>query len=111
MLNPDGAERNVRRNAQGIDINRDAVELQTPEGRFLKAIRDRYAPAAGFNLHNQGALVTAGPTGPQSVLAVLAVPGAENEPDGPAVARKKGLGAVMARAANPSAPAGSRGTT
>ncbi len=101
MLNPDGAVRNDRRNAQGIDINRDAVELQTPEGRFLKAVRDRFAPTAGFNLHNQGALVTAGPTGPQSALAVLAVPGAESETDGPAVARKKGLGAVMARAAEP----------
>ena len=63
MLNPDGTARNDRRNAQGIDINRDAVELQTPEGRFLKAVRDEYAPAAGFNLHNQGALVTAGPAG------------------------------------------------
>jgi hypothetical protein len=104
MLNPDGAVRNDRRNAQGIDINRDAVELQTPEGRFLKAVRDLYAPAAGFNLHNQGALVMAGPTGPQSALAVLAVPGAEREPDGPAAARKKGLGAVMALAAEPLGP-------
>jgi hypothetical protein len=104
MLNPDGAVRNDRRNAQGIDINRDAVELQTPEGRFLKAVRDLYAPATGFNLHNQGALMTAGPTGPQAALAVLAVPGAEREPAGPAVARKKGLGAVMARAAEPLGP-------
>lgn len=104
MLNPDGAARNDRRNAQGIDINRDAVELQTPEGRFLKAVRDRFAPAAGFNLHNQGALVTAGPGGLQSALAVLAVPGAEQEPDGSAVARKKGLGAAMARAAEPIGP-------
>ena len=32
MLNPDGAERFQRRNAQGIDINRDALRLQTPEG-------------------------------------------------------------------------------
>jgi len=31
MLNPDGAERFQRRNAQGIDINRDALRLQTPE--------------------------------------------------------------------------------
>ena len=101
MLNPDGAVRNDRRNAQGIDINRDAGELQTPEGRFLKSVRDRFTPTAGFNLHNQGALVTAGPAGPQSALSVLAVPGAEREPDGPAVARKKGLGAVMARAVEP----------
>ena len=33
MLNPDGAERFQRRNAQSIDINRDALRLQTPEGQ------------------------------------------------------------------------------
>jgi Zinc carboxypeptidase len=54
MLNPDGAERFQRRNAQSIDINRDALVLQTPEGRTLKSIRDRVQPRIGFNLHNQG---------------------------------------------------------
>jgi hypothetical protein len=54
MLNPDGAERFQRRNAQSIDINRDALRLQTPEGRALKALRDRLNPKVGFNLHNQG---------------------------------------------------------
>jgi hypothetical protein len=53
MLNPDGAERFQRRNVQGIDINRDALRLQTPEGRALKALRDRLEPQVGFNLHNQ----------------------------------------------------------
>lgn len=104
MLNPDGAVRNDRRNAQGIDVNRDAVELQTPEGRFLKALREEHAPAAGFNLHNQGPLLTAGPDGPQLALSVLAVPAADREPEGPAVQRKKGLAGAMARAAEPFAP-------
>jgi hypothetical protein len=54
MLNPDGAERFQRRNAQSIDINRDALRLQTPEGRALKALRDKLNPKVGFNLHNQG---------------------------------------------------------
>ncbi|MBA2303011.1 MAG: peptidase M14 [Acidobacteria bacterium] len=54
MLNPDGAERSQRRNAQSIDINRDALRLQTPEGRALKALRDKLEPKVGFNLHNQG---------------------------------------------------------
>ena len=53
MVNPDGAERSQRRNAQGIDINRDALRLQTPEGRALKALRDKLNPKVGFNLHNQ----------------------------------------------------------
>jgi hypothetical protein len=54
MLNPDGAERFQRRNAQGIDINRDALHLTTPEARLLKQLRDDVKPMLGFNLHNQG---------------------------------------------------------
>ena len=53
MLNPDGAERFQRRNAQGIDINRDALRLSTPEARLLKQLRDDLKPIVGFNLHNQ----------------------------------------------------------
>jgi hypothetical protein len=54
MLNPDGAEVFDRRNALGIDINRDAVRQQTPEGRLLKQIRDSLKADWGFNLHDQG---------------------------------------------------------
>ena len=36
MLNPDGAEVYTRRNAQSIDINRDALALETPEGKTLE---------------------------------------------------------------------------
>ncbi len=54
MLNPDGAENYVRRNAQGIDINRDALNLATPEGQTLKRIRDEYEPMMGFNLQSIG---------------------------------------------------------
>src|SRR5512140_138226 len=74
MLNPDGAERTRRTNAQGIDVNRDALRLQTPEGRFLKSVRDRLKPAVGYNLHNQGPNTLAGPSGPQAAIALLAVP-------------------------------------
>lgn len=104
MLNPDGAARNDRRNAQGIDINRDALRLQSPEGRFLREVRERHRPFAGFNLHNQSPLVGAGEAGPQVALAVLAVSSSENEPDGPALVRKKGLAAHMARVATAFAP-------
>jgi hypothetical protein len=53
MLNPDGAERFKRRNAQQIDINRDAVRQSSPEGIILKKARDEFNPDFGFNLHDQ----------------------------------------------------------
>jgi hypothetical protein len=71
MLNPDGAARWQRENAGGIDINRDVRRLSTPEARALKATFDRYRPSFGFNLHDQGARVRAGPPGPQVAIALL----------------------------------------
>ena len=73
MLNPDGAERFQRRNAQGIDINRDALHLQTPEGRLLKGLRDRVEPAIGFNLHNQNWRTSVGTPPQPAVISLLAV--------------------------------------
>ena len=53
MLNPDGAEVFTRRNFLGIDINRDALRLQSPEGQTLKRLRDSLDADFGFNLHDQ----------------------------------------------------------
>lgn len=79
MLNPDGAEIYERVNAQGIDMNRDALQLATPEGRLLKQVRDVYEPMLGFNLHNQDRMTTVGNTGSLATNSVLAVSGdAEN---------------------------------
>jgi hypothetical protein len=75
MLNPDGAEIYQRRNLQGIDINRDALNLATPEGRILKRIRDEYEPVLGFNLHDQNRRTAVGNTGVLATNAVLAVAG------------------------------------
>jgi|CXWL01.1.fsa_nt_gi hypothetical protein len=79
MLNPDGAEMYQRRNLQGIDINRDALDLKTPEGRLLKQLRDDWNPAIGFNLHNQGALTTVGRTPKQAAISFLVVYGDEQK--------------------------------
>jgi murein tripeptide amidase MpaA len=46
MLNPDGALRNQRRTAQGIDLNRDALALVTPEGRLLKQLQNKLNPTS-----------------------------------------------------------------
>ncbi|MCP3928501.1 MAG: peptidase M14 [Bacteroidetes bacterium] len=60
MLNPDGAERFRRRNALQIDLNRDALRLQTPEAQILKRVRDELDAEWGFNLHDQSRYYTAG---------------------------------------------------
>jgi hypothetical protein len=74
MLNPDGAELFRRQNAAGIDINRDAARLATPEGRILKALRDTLRPMFGFNLHDQNARTRAGRNGLQVAIALQAPP-------------------------------------
>ncbi len=74
MLNPDGAQRFQRRNAQGIDINRDARALATPEGNTLKAVRDRLDPEFGFNLHDQGIGTRVGRTDRGVAIALLSPP-------------------------------------
>ncbi len=72
MLNPDGAELFQRHNALGVDVNRDARRLSTPEGRALKELHDRLKPDFGFNLHDQHARTIAGPGGKQVGIALLA---------------------------------------
>ena len=75
MLNPDGSEIYERRNLQAIDINRDALNLATPEGQILKKVRDQYEPMLGFNLHDQNRRTSVGDTGVLATNAVLAVAG------------------------------------
>jgi hypothetical protein len=96
MLNPDGAERFQRRNAVGVDINRDARRLATPEARILKAVRDSLAPAFGFNLHDQGARTTAGDEGKQVAIALLAPAADTSRAYGPVRDRARQLAALLA---------------
>ena len=75
MLNPDGAELFQRRSSQDIDINRDALDLTTPEARLLKQLRDTWMPDVGFNLHNQQSLTSVGSSPFQAAISVLVVYG------------------------------------
>jgi hypothetical protein len=98
MLNPDGAEVYQRRNSQGIDINRDARNLVTPEARLLKSLRDSWQPEIGFNLHNQQALTTAGRTNKQAAISYLVVFGDEAKTMTPGLERNRRLVVAMNRA-------------
>jgi hypothetical protein len=104
MLNPDGAERYQRRNAQGIDINRDALRLQTPEGRTLKALRDRLNAPIGFNLHNQGWRTSAGRTGEPAAISLLSVAFDEAHTESPGRILTRKTAAVIRDALEPLAP-------
>lgn len=72
MLNPDGAQNFNRRNALDIDINRDAVRLQSPESKTLKRVRDSLDADFGFNLHDQSTYYNASRTSKSAAISFLA---------------------------------------
>jgi hypothetical protein len=72
MLNPDGAELFQRRNLLGVDINRDALRLQSPESRTLKRVRDSLEADFGFNLHDQSTYYNAERTDKPATISYLA---------------------------------------
>jgi len=72
MLNPDGAELFQRRNLLGVDINRDALRLQSPEGQTLKRVRDSLEADFGFNLHDQSTYYNAERTDKPATISYLA---------------------------------------
>lgn len=53
MLNPDGAQAYTRVNANEVDLNRDAVQLQAKESKLLRKILKEVNPHFCFNLHDQ----------------------------------------------------------
>jgi hypothetical protein len=106
MLNPDGAEHYVRRNAQAIDINRDALQLSTPEGRLLESLRARFEPALGFNLHDQSRRTTVRNSGHLATISVLAVAGDEAGTLTPGRARARRAASAIVRAVEPFVPGG-----
>ncbi len=72
MLNPDGAEIFKRRNAQDIDLNRDALDKKSLEAALLWRMADSIKPVFGFNLHDQSPYYTVGESGKQTRIAFLA---------------------------------------
>ena len=74
MLNPDGAEMFTRENSFNIDINRDALRLQSYESKILWDYAEKIEPEFGFNLHDQNSYYTAGRSNNASAISLLAPP-------------------------------------
>lgn len=72
MVNPDGAQVFERRNSYQIDLNRDAVRQQTPEGKILKDTFDSLKADFGFNLHDQSIYYSAGKSFKSAAISFLA---------------------------------------
>ena len=72
MLNPDGAERFMRRTAQFVDLNRDARAKQTVEGQILHRLAQEIRPNYGFNLHDQNIYYNVPGTKNPVTIAMLA---------------------------------------
>ncbi len=52
--NPDGRESNIRENLDGSDINRDHLNLETPEGQAMASVVRDWQPEAVVDLHEYG---------------------------------------------------------
>ncbi len=71
ILNPDGAERYTRLNANDVDLNRDAQSLSQPESKVLRMVFNEFKPDYCFNLHGQRTIYNVGNTSNSSILSFL----------------------------------------
>lgn len=72
MLNPDGALAYTRINANGIDLNRDAVDLKARESKLLRKTLDEFNPQFCFNLHDQRTIFGVETTNKPATISFLA---------------------------------------
>lgn len=72
QLNPDGVERFSRRNAQQIDLNRDAKAFESPEMRLFQRKLQAFKPDWCFNLHDQRSIFSVGENCNPATISFLA---------------------------------------
>lgn len=94
MLNPDGAEKFTRRNAFGIDMNRDVLKLQSLEMRSFIELFKEFKPHWAFNLHDQRNFFSAGPSKCSATISFLSA--SPDERRSMSAARLKSMQMVMA---------------
>ena len=71
ILNPDGADRYTRFNANEIDLNRDAVNQSQPESVVLRKEYEAFQPDFCFNLHDQRTIYNVGSSRVPATLSFL----------------------------------------
>ncbi|CAN5408562.1 M14 family metallopeptidase [soil metagenome] len=71
MLNPDGARKYTRENANNIDLNRDALSLSEVESKILRKTFQSFKPDFCFNLHDQRTIFSAGRNPNPATLSFL----------------------------------------
>lgn len=72
MVNPDGAEKYTRENANGVDLNRDSQALTQPESKVLRKVFEDFKPDYCYNLHDQRTIFGAGDKGNPATVSFLA---------------------------------------
>jgi len=72
LLNPDGAQAYTRKNAQGVDLNRDVLDLRAPESKILLTILKEFSPKFCFNLHDQRTIFSVGKQNLPATISFLA---------------------------------------
>ena len=72
LLNPDGAIKFTRENANNIDLNRDAVDRKAVESNLLRETLDTFKPQYCFNLHDQRSIFNVKGTENPATISFLA---------------------------------------
>ncbi|AGD97950.1 peptidase M14 [Blattabacterium sp. (Blatta orientalis) str. Tarazona] len=95
MLNPDGSEKYQRRNAVNIDLNRDAIRLQSPEIQILFHEIQYSNPNILFNLHDQRSIYNVGNKNFNPAILSFLSPSVKEEKDTKiSPERKKSMGLI-----------------
>ncbi len=78
ILNPDGARKYTRLNANEVDLNRDAQNLSQPESVILRNLYDEFKPDFCFNLHGQRTIFGVGDANKPATVSFLSPAADEN---------------------------------
>jgi hypothetical protein len=92
VLNPDGAVRYTRANANLVDLNRDASSRTQLESQLLNRVYTEFQPDFCFNMHDQRTIFSAG-TNPFPATVSFLSP-SFNEERGLNVTRKKSMSLI-----------------